>query len=94
MNNPLADALINRCMAIQAIGKELNAAGSHTDNDAKRIERLYFELGSLVMANLGVISGSLYANAALRIALTQGMPDAELIEKQVKEFNDLDTTKN
>lgn len=94
MNNPLADELIAKCMAITAIGKELKNSGSNTENDARRIERLYFEIGSLVLANLGIITGSLYSHAAFRNALAFEIPTIGDIKMQIRDLNDTDKTSN
>lgn len=94
MKNPLADELIAKCMAITKIGKELNDQGSHTEADAARIERLYFEIGSLVLANLGVIASTLYLAAAMKNCMAIEIPTIGDVKMQIKDLTDVDLTKN
>lgn len=94
MQNPLADELISKCMSITQIGKELNDQGSHTQADAARIERLYFEIGSLVLANLGVIASSLYLAAAMKNCMDIEIPTIGTVKMQIKELTNVDLTKN
>lgn len=94
MHNALADALIAKSLSIAKIGQELSDSGSNTEQDAARIERLYFEIGSLVLANIGSIAAALYHASALSILLSTPIPSAEELDRQAKTLNALDVTKN
>lgn len=93
MSTQLSDMLINRCVTIVTIGKELKEAGSHTQQDAARIERIYFEMGSLVLANIGTISSALNLAEAMRTVVNAPVATPEQLESQIKYLNDIDLTK-
>jgi hypothetical protein len=99
MSSDLGTAFLVRVQTIAAIGKEANEKGDKATPEERaiissRIERLYFEIGSLVMANLHVIVTSLSLSMMIRYNLGQTMPTDADVAKQIEALNSFDLSKN
>ncbi len=90
MNTPLAEELLKRVQGVLETGKKLSEREASAEDSAD-LERLYFELGSLVIANMATIYTALFTAHAIKAMMQIKDATPDDIAKQISNMSQFKT---